>query len=248
MKDRIALRMVEAAEASGALQPGRHDRGADLGQHRGRPGHRGGRRRATSACSSARTRSARTRSACCAPTAPRSWSARPRSRRTTRTPTTRSPTGWPARPRAAGSPTSTPTRRTRPRTTAPPARRSGRRPTGRSPTSWPGIGTGGTISGTGRYLKEVSGGRVQVIGADPEGSVYSGGTGRPYLVEGVGEDIWPETYDKNICDQIIAVSDARVVPDDPAAGQRGGAAGRRLVRHGRGRRAAGGRSTPGPTT
>jgi cystathionine beta-synthase len=71
-----------------------------------------------------------------------------------------------------------------------------------------GIGTGGTISGTGRYLKEVSGGRVKVIGADPEGSVYSGGTGRPYLVEGVGEDIWPETYDKSICDQIIAVSDA----------------------------------------
>src|SRR6201996_325640 len=62
-----------------------------------------------------------------------------------------------------------------------------------------GIGTGGTISGTGRYLKEVSGGRVKIIGADPEGSVYSGGTGRPYLVEGVGEDIWPETYDKNIC-------------------------------------------------
>jgi cystathionine beta-synthase len=71
-----------------------------------------------------------------------------------------------------------------------------------------GIGTGGTISGTGRYLKEVSGGRVQVIGADPEGSVYSGGSGRPYLVEGVGEDIWPDTYDKSICDQIIAVSDA----------------------------------------
>jgi cystathionine beta-synthase len=71
-----------------------------------------------------------------------------------------------------------------------------------------GIGTGGTISGTGRYLKDVSGGRVRVIGADPEGSVYSGGSGRPYLVEGVGEDIWPDTYDKNICDQIIAVSDA----------------------------------------
>jgi len=71
-----------------------------------------------------------------------------------------------------------------------------------------GIGTGGTISGAGRYLKEVSGGRVQVIGADPDGSVYSGGSGRPYLVEGVGEDIWPETYDRTICDQIIAVSDA----------------------------------------
>ena len=70
-----------------------------------------------------------------------------------------------------------------------------------------GIGTGGTISGTGRYLKEVSDGRVKIIGADPEGSVYSGGTGRPYLVEGVGEDFWPTTYDKQICDEIIAVSD-----------------------------------------
>ena len=70
-----------------------------------------------------------------------------------------------------------------------------------------GIGTGGTISGVGRYLKEVSDGRVQVIGADPDGSVYSGGTGRPYLVEGVGEDFWPTTYDKNICDRIVAVSD-----------------------------------------
>jgi cystathionine beta-synthase len=70
-----------------------------------------------------------------------------------------------------------------------------------------GVGTGGTISGTGRYLKEVSDGRVQVIGVDPEGSVYSGGTGRPYLVEGVGEDFWPTTYDKTICDRIVAVSD-----------------------------------------
>ena len=71
-----------------------------------------------------------------------------------------------------------------------------------------GIGTGGTISGAGRYLKEVSDGRVQVIGADPAGSVYSGGTGRPYLVEGVGEDFWPGNYDPTICDQIIEVSDA----------------------------------------
>lgn len=71
-----------------------------------------------------------------------------------------------------------------------------------------GIGTGGTISGTGRYLKEVSGGKVKIIGADPEGSVYSGGNGRPYLVEGVGEDFWPTTYDRDICDDIVAVSDA----------------------------------------
>jgi cystathionine beta-synthase len=70
-----------------------------------------------------------------------------------------------------------------------------------------GIGTGGTITGAGRYLKEASDGRVQVVGADPEGSVYSGGTGRPYLVEGVGEDFWPSTYDKDICDRVIAVSD-----------------------------------------
>lgn len=71
-----------------------------------------------------------------------------------------------------------------------------------------GVGTGGTITGTGRYLKEVSDGRVKVIGADPEGSVYSGGTGRPYLVEGVGEDFWPDAYDRHIADEIIAVSDA----------------------------------------
>ncbi|MBL7488567.1 cystathionine beta-synthase [Frankia sp. AgB1.9] len=70
-----------------------------------------------------------------------------------------------------------------------------------------GIGTGGTISGAGQYLKEVSGGRVQVIGADPEGSVYSGGSGRPYLVEGVGEDIWPTTFDKTVVDRVEAVSD-----------------------------------------
>src|SRR4051812_31386023 len=69
-----------------------------------------------------------------------------------------------------------------------------------------GVGTGGTISGVGRYLKEQ--GAVRIIGADPEGSVYSGGTGRPYLVEGVGEDFWPETYDRGICDEIIEVSDS----------------------------------------
>lgn len=70
-----------------------------------------------------------------------------------------------------------------------------------------GVGTGGTISGTGRYLKEVSNGAVTVLGADPVGSVYSGGTGRPYLVEGVGEDIWPGAYDKSIPDDILAVED-----------------------------------------
>ena len=70
-----------------------------------------------------------------------------------------------------------------------------------------GMGTGGTISGVGRYLKERNP-HVQVIGADPAGSVYSGGTGRPYLVEGVGEDFWPTTYDATVADRVIEVSDA----------------------------------------
>ncbi len=70
-----------------------------------------------------------------------------------------------------------------------------------------GVGTGGTISGTGRFLKDQNP-DVQVIGADPAGSVYSGGSGRPYLVEGVGEDFWPEAYDRDVADRIIEVSDA----------------------------------------
>src|SRR5882762_175031 len=70
-----------------------------------------------------------------------------------------------------------------------------------------GIGTGGTITGVARYLKAQNP-EIQIIGADPEGSVYSGGTGRPYLVEGVGEDFWPETYDPSVADRTIMVSDA----------------------------------------
>ncbi|MDP1794976.1 MAG: cystathionine beta-synthase [Acidimicrobiales bacterium] len=69
-----------------------------------------------------------------------------------------------------------------------------------------GIGTGGTISGVGRYLKTQNAG-VQIIGADPEGSVYSGGSGRPYLVEGIGEDFWPTTYDPSVIDRVVMVTD-----------------------------------------
>ena len=69
-----------------------------------------------------------------------------------------------------------------------------------------GIGTGGTISGVGRALKERNR-DVQIVGADPAGSVYSGGAGRPYLVEGIGEDFWPDTYDRDICDRVVMVSD-----------------------------------------
>ncbi len=70
-----------------------------------------------------------------------------------------------------------------------------------------GVGTGGTITGVARYLKAQNP-SVQVIAADPAGSVYSGGTGRPYLVEGVGEDFWPTTFDPALVDRTIEVTDA----------------------------------------
>ena len=69
-----------------------------------------------------------------------------------------------------------------------------------------GVGTGGTITGVARYLKAQNP-NVQIVGADPAGSVYSGGTGRPYLVEGIGEDFWPSTYDPSLVDQVVEVSD-----------------------------------------
>jgi cystathionine beta-synthase len=72
-----------------------------------------------------------------------------------------------------------------------------------------GVGTGGTISGIGRYLKEKNP-DIQIIGADPVGSIYSAPSDdeiRGYLVEGVGEDFWPETFDRGIVDRWIAVTD-----------------------------------------
>jgi cystathionine beta-synthase len=71
-----------------------------------------------------------------------------------------------------------------------------------------GVGTGGTISGTGRYLKEKNP-EILVVGADPEGSIYSAPDEppRPYLTEGIGEDFWPETYDPTVVDRYVRVSD-----------------------------------------
>ena len=69
-----------------------------------------------------------------------------------------------------------------------------------------GIGTGGTITGVGRYLKERKPGLV-VVGADPEGSIYTSDDVHPYLVEGVGEDFWPETFDRSLVDRYVTVSD-----------------------------------------
>ena len=78
-----------------------------------------------------------------------------------------------------------------------------------------GVGTGGTISGTGSFLKEVSGGTVTVVGADPEASVYGGGDGSPYFVESIGhfvhpetlEDIWPESYHRGVVDRFERIPD-----------------------------------------
>jgi cystathionine beta-synthase len=69
-----------------------------------------------------------------------------------------------------------------------------------------GVGTGGTITGTGRYLKERNP-EIEVIGADPLGSIYSSDEVKPYLVEGVGEDFWPETFDPSVVDRYVTVSD-----------------------------------------
>src|ERR687890_192678 len=69
-----------------------------------------------------------------------------------------------------------------------------------------GVGTGGTITGTGRYLKEQNP-AIEVVGADPVGSIYSNEEVHPYLVEGVGEDFWPETYDPSVVDRYVTVSD-----------------------------------------
>jgi cystathionine beta-synthase len=68
------------------------------------------------------------------------------------------------------------------------------------------LGTGGTVSGAGRYLKEQRP-DVVIVGADPQGSVFSGGPVQPYLTEGIGEDFWPGTYDTDVCDLIVQVSD-----------------------------------------
>src|SRR5512141_1392569 len=69
-----------------------------------------------------------------------------------------------------------------------------------------GVGTGGTITGVGRYLKRMNP-AVTIVGADTEGSVYTGDEPRPYLTEGIGEDFWPETFDPSIVDRWVRVPD-----------------------------------------
>jgi cystathionine beta-synthase len=70
-----------------------------------------------------------------------------------------------------------------------------------------GVGTGGSVTGVGRYLKEQNP-DVRIIGADPEGSVLSGGSGKPWKVEGIGEDYVPKTFNSQVVDDWVRVSDA----------------------------------------
>lgn len=69
-----------------------------------------------------------------------------------------------------------------------------------------GMGTGGTITGTSRYLKEQNP-NIQVVGADPVGSIFSGGEPGQYLVEGIGYDFWPEVFDRSLVDEMFTVND-----------------------------------------
>ena len=252
VKDRIALRMIEAAEAYGRLKPG----GTIVEPTSGNTGV-GPRARRPAAGLPLRLRAARTRSARTSATCSTAYGAEvvvcptavapehPDSYYSVSDRLVREIDGaW--KPDQYSNPEGP---QSHYETTGPEIWRD---TDGRVTHFVAGVGTGGTISGTGRYLKEVSaerdGGPVQIVGADPEGSVYSGGTGRPYLVEGVGEDFWPSAYDPAVPDEIIAVSDA----DSFAMTRRlareegllvGGSCGMAVVAALRVARAAGGRTT-----
>ena len=101
-----------------------------------------------------------------------------------------------------------------------------------------GVGTGGTITGTARFLKERNPGLV-VVGADPYGSIYSSPEVKPYLIEGVGEDFWPATFDPSVVDRYVTVTDKEAFLATRRLRRGRGHPHRRLGRHGRPRRPRG---------
>ena len=108
------------------------------------------------------------------------------------------------------------------------------------------LGTGGTVSGVARYLKEQNP-AIRIVGADPEGSIYSQPDDvHPYLVEGIGEDFYPTTMDLVADRRVRHRLRPRQLPDRPPDGARGGPAGRRLGRHRRQGRAGGGGRAAAP--
>ena len=220
--------------------PRRHDRRADLGQHR----HRAGDRRAAEGLpgdgGDARQDVAARRSTCCAPTAPRWCWRRPTSRPIRRAPTTASPTGSPRRSPGPSSPTSTPTRPTPRPTTSRPAPSCGSRPSGRLTHLVVGVGTGGTVTGTARYLRERRPDLV-VVGADPEGSIYSGGEDEraPVPGRGRGRGLLAPDVRPRVGRPLGHGLRPRRVPHHPPAGPRRGDPRRRLGRAGAARGARG---------
>ena len=234
VKDRIAVKMIDAAEASGALQPGgtiveptSGNTGVGLAivaQQRGyhcifvvpdKVSEDKQRRAAR-----LRRRGRRVPRPPSRPTSPESYySVSDRLARET-------DGGW--KPDQYSNPANPQS------TTRPPAPRSGTRPTAGSRTSSPASAPAARSPAPAATSRRSPSGRVQVVGADPEGSVYSGGAGRPYLVEGVGEDFWPTTYDRGRRRRDRRGL-RRATPSHMTRrlAREEGAAGRRLVRHGR---------------
>ena len=116
--------------------------------------------------------------------------------------------------RAPGAPRSSRTPPTRTRTTRAPVRRSGGRRPGSVTHFVASIGTGGTVSGAGRFLKDVSAGEVRVIGANPVGSTYGGGAPGRIIVDGVGtawpREFWPDDLRPTILDEVRTIDDREV--------------------------------------
>ena len=197
--------MIDAAERDGLLQTGRHDRRTDLGQHRRRPGHR---RRAARLPVHLRDdrqgRAGEDRVAAGVRRRGRRVPGRGRAL-TIRSRTTRSPSGWCRRRRARSARTSTRTSGTRwahEHTTGP---EIWRQTAGRITHFVAGVGTGGTITGVGRYLKSKNP-AVQIVGADPAGSVYSGRLGPAVSRRGhrrglLADDVRPDARRRGHPDQ-----------------------------------------------
>ena len=253
IKDRIAVKMIEEAERTASSSPAApswsRPPATPASDWRSWPS-----RRATTASSWCRTRWARTSAPCCRRTAPKWWSPPPpwppdspqsyygvSDRLVTEIPGAYKPDQF-SNPAGPGS---------HYETTGPEIWRD---TDGKVTHCVIGAGTGGTITGTGRYLKEVSadrpeaeGGLVKIIGADPAGSVYSGGTGPALLRRGrrrghVAGQLRQGRAGRRHCRQR-----RRLLRDDPPAGPRGRPAGGRLLRHGRGGRAAGRQGPAGRT-
>ena len=233
------MRLVEAAERDGRLRPGGTIIEPTSGQHRHRPRDRRAHQGLPRDRGDAGQDVARRRSTCCAPTAPRS-SSRPTDvdpespqsyYRVADRLTRGDPRRLPAQPvREPGQPADA-LRDDRPGAVAPDA-------AGRSRTSWSASAPAARSPAWARYLKEQNP-AIEVIGADPVGSIYSNDEVHPYLVEGVGEDFWPKTYDPIGRRPLRDGLRQGLVPHDAPAGADRGAAGRRLVRPGRARGARG---------